>query len=277
MEYIEAVFEFSTEHESLSGILVAELSEIGFNTFDETSEGLKAYIPSQDYKADQLQKVLDRYNLFAPLKINLNIIPHQNWNAVWEENFNPVNVSKECYIRAPFHQPKGVKYEIVIEPKMAFGTGHHETTFLMASMLLEMEVENKKVIDMGCGTGILAILAAKMGAQTVDAIDIDPVASQNAKENAMVNNVKIDVFTGDAGLLRNKSADIILANINRNILLKDLQAYENTLHQNGVLLLSGFYTDDLPFIREKSEYLYLTLTDHQSKNNWVAARFEKKS
>ena len=199
-----------------------------------------------------------------------------NWNAEWEKNFNPIIVDDLVSIRAPFHNNPNVKYDIVIEPKMSFGTGHHETTHMMVQHLLQLKLENKKVLDMGCGTGILAIFAEMKGAKPIDAIDIDNWCYLNSIENAERNNCNsISVYEGDASLLKNKNYDVIIANINRNILLNDIKIYANCLSSGGILLLSGFYKEDFTIINKEAENQKLKLDGELIKNNWMSLKFVK--
>jgi ribosomal protein L11 methyltransferase len=207
-------------------------------------------------------------------------IPQENWNANWEANFSPIQVDHHCVVRAPFHQAPEVTYDIVIEPKMSFGTGHHETTHMMLSAILKLDCQDKKVMDMGSGTGVLAILAAMKGATDVDAVDIDHWCYLNAVENTERNRVSfIKVYEGDVSFLastnlKEKSYDIFLANINRNILLNDMAAYKNHIAPGGYLLLSGFYDQDLGMIKEKCASLGIEYQSHTEKNDWVAAVFK---
>jgi ribosomal protein L11 methyltransferase len=201
-------------------------------------------------------------------------IEQENWNATWEQNFQPIVVDDICMIRAPFHEKKDVIYDIVIEPKMSFGTGHHETTHMMLQHLLELQLYAKSVLDMGSGTGVLAILAAMRGAKPVDAIDIDNWCYLNAKENVERNSVDfINVYEGDASLLDVQRYDVIIANINRNILLEDIGKYVGCLNPNGVLLLSGYYKEDLELITQKCKHEGLRFEKNLEKNNWIAAKY----
>jgi len=255
-------------------ILLAELGETPFESFEETETGLSAYIQKQFWTEDVLN---DIYILQSPeFKITYTVedIAQVNWNEEWEKNFEPIEVSDACRIRAPFHEYKKVQYDIVIEPKMSFGTGHHETTFMMAQHLLETDVAGKKTLDMGCGTAILAILAEMKGAHPIDAIDIDNWCYQNSIENAERNNCQhITVYEGDAALLTGKNYDAIIANINRNILLNDMQQYVDCLNKGGILLLSGFYEEDIPFIHASCTEKGLTFIKKHQKNNWVALKY----
>ncbi|MCL4152991.1 UNVERIFIED_CONTAM: hypothetical protein GTU68_028847, partial [Idotea baltica] len=201
-------------------------------------------------------------------------IEQVNWNSEWEKNFTPIEVDELVSIRAPFHPNPNLKYDIVIEPKMSFGTGHHETTHMMVQHLLKMDLTNKKVLDMGCGTGILAILAEMKGATPLDAIDIDNWCYLNSIENVERNNCKhISVYEGDASLLINKKYDVIIANINRNILLNDIKIYADCLNAGGVLLLSGFYQEDIPIIDAEVSKFNMKLEEFIERNNWVALKY----
>ena len=197
-----------------------------------------------------------------------------NWNEEWEKNFVPIDVDGKCHVRAPFHPKTNAEYDILIEPKMSFGTGHHETTHMMIQQLLSMDVTGLKTLDMGCGTAILAILAEMKGAQPIDAIDIDNWCYLNSIENAERNDCKhITVYEGEAALLKDKKYDLIIANINRNILLNDMQAYVDCLNPKGTLLLSGFYTEDIPFIDASCTEKGLTYVKKFERNNWVSLNY----
>lgn len=257
-----------------SDILIAELGEVGFESFVEEEHGILAYIQQEDWKASILDSVSILRNPLFKIDYTIKEIAQENWNATWEQNFKPIIVDDICMIRAPFHEKKEVAYDIVIEPKMSFGTGHHETTHMMLQHLLELDLEQKTVLDMGSGTGVLAILAAMKGAKAVDAIDIDNWCYLNAKENVARNDVEfINVYEGDASLLTSQRYDVIIANINRNILLQDIAKYASCLNTNGILLLSGFYVEDLEMITEKCGENTLKLEKSIEKNNWVAAKY----
>jgi ribosomal protein L11 methyltransferase len=257
-----------------SDILIAELGAVGFESFVEEAHGVLAYIQKTDWKADMLDDVEILSNPSFKISYVRKEIEQENWNATWEQNFQPIIVDDICMIRAPFHEKKEVTYDIVIEPKMSFGTGHHETTHMMLQHLLDMEFQDKSVLDMGSGTGVLAILAAMRGASSIDAIDIDNWCYLNAKENVERNKVgHINVFEGDASLLKAQRYDIIIANINRNILLEDIGNYVCCLNPKGVLLLSGFYKSDLDMISRKCAGEGLLFEKNFEKNNWVAAKY----
>ncbi len=254
-------------------ILIAELGELKFDSFAETNEGLRAYIKKKEWR----EGILDNVRVITSPEFNIVFevieIERQNWNALWEQNFEPIKIDRRCRVRAPFHTPApGVLFDIVIEPKMSFGTGHHETTHMMLQHLLDVDLEGKSVLDMGCGTAVLAILASMKGASRIAAIDNDRWSYLNALENARRNHQpNIEVREGDIALLKDEKYDCILANINRNILLKDIPAYAKHLNPEGSLFLSGFYTEDLPLISAECNGARLSLLEKSEKNNWVAA------
>lgn len=256
-------------------ILIAELGTVGFESFVETEDGLEAYIQQDDWQDDILRSITILQNSEFSIQYRKEIIEQVNWNAEWEKNFDPIVISDNCAVRAPFHRPFNVKYEIIIEPKMSFGTGHHETTHMMLEFLLEHQLTNQKVLDMGCGTAVLAILAEMRGAAQIDAIDNDNWCVENSKENADRNNCeRIKVKLGDASLLSSENKyDTIIANINRNILLYDMAVYHASLKKGGVLLLSGFYSEDLKLLINAGNNLGLTFVQNKERNNWIAAKF----
>lgn len=278
MDYYKITINITPFEEWLRDVLVEQLGGIGFDSFLETEGGTEAFIPVTSFHEADLEFVLDSFQDDFMFSIEKEFIKSQNWNKIWEKNyFTPLLIKNECIIRAPFHTdfPKA-KYEIIIEPNMAFGTGNHETTSMMVETILENDLEYKNVLDMGCGTGILGILASMKGAKKVTAIDIDEWSFNGSNENAALNNIKnIEVKQGDAGLLGNEKFDIILANIHKNVLLDDMQAYFNVLNIGGTLIMSGFYTEDIPDIKAKAESLGLKDNGFISKNNWVAYTFLK--
>lgn len=257
-------------------ILTALLGEMGFESFTEEDNALLAYIPSDLFSDDLLINHLP-VDIRHEFEFSLNRIPDQNWNKVWEENFQPVTIDGRCHIRAPFHPPHPeAEYEIIIEPKMSFGTAHHETTAGMIKHILATAMKGRKVLDMGCGTGILAILSALKGASEITAIDNDEWAYNNTLENISRNNTPwISVLLGDASLLKDQQFEVILANINRNILLNDIPVYGKCLTKNGLLFLSGFYLEDLTAICKKAEDSGIEYLSHFEQNRWVAASFRK--
>lgn len=255
-------------------ILIAELGEVGFESFVETEEGLSAYIQKEDWNENILEDIQILNSKEIEIHYTFEEIEQTNWNIEWEKNFNPIIVDDVCTVRAPFHEKPNTIYDIVIEPKMSFGTGHHETTYMMIQHILKNDFTNKSVLDMGCGTGILAILAEMKGAKPIDAIDYDNWCYLNSLENVERNDCKhITVLEGDARLLKNRSYDIIIANINRNILLNDINVYVGCLNKNGLLFLSGFYRDDIASIEEECNKYNLKLVEFIEENNWVALKF----
>lgn len=271
--YIEYDFEV-TPLQPASDILIAELGEAGFESFVEKENGVLAYIQKADWLKDILEPIEILRNENFEINFQIKEIEQENWNATWEENFDPITVDGQCVVRAPFHEKPDVLFDIVIEPKMSFGTGHHETTHMMLQHILNHDFEGKSVLDMGSGTGVLAILAAMKGARHVDAIDIDNWCYLNALENVQRNHCdQIDVFEGDVSLLDRQNYDIIIANINRNILLSDIPKYVKYLNKNGILFLSGFYADDIPMITSKCEEVALKFEKNLEKNNWVAVKY----
>ncbi len=259
-----------------SEILIAELGEKAFESFIETETGISAFVQKDLWSETILEDIQILENPEFKIEYTFEEIEQVNWNEEWEKNFDPIDVDGKCHVRAPFHEKTSAEYDIVIEPKMSFGTGHHETTHMMIQHLLETDLVGKKTLDMGCGTAILAILAEMKGAQPIDAIDIDNWCYLNSIENAERNNCKhISVYEGDASLLIGKKYDVIIANINRNILLNDMQQYVDCLSENGVLFLSGFYTEDIPVISESCTTKGLTYVKQFERNNWVALKFVK--
>lgn len=271
-KYLRYIFTIEPK-EPATEILIAQLAEAGFDSFEETENGLIAYVTVKNDEKINLADIGILRDADYDIKTEKENVPDINWNSEWEKNFKPIQIDNSVSIRASFHPNPGLKYDIVIEPKMSFGTGHHETTHLMVQHLLQLELNKKRVLDMGCGTGILAILSEMRGAKPIDAIDIDSWCYENSVENAKRNNCDhINVYHGDAALLDNKTYDVIIANINRNILLNDLNKYSNCLDKNGILLLSGFYVEDIPIIEAEATRYNLKLIEIKEKNNWVAVR-----
>ncbi|WP_299624658.1 50S ribosomal protein L11 methyltransferase [uncultured Tenacibaculum sp.] len=257
-------------------ILIAELGEMQFESFVENETGLLAYIQKKDWNENVLSEIFILQSTEFDIKYTFKEVEQTNWNEEWEKHFNPIQVEDKVSIRAPFHENPNLDYDIVIEPKMSFGTGHHETTHMMVQHLLSLDVKDKKVLDMGCGTGVLAIFAEMKGAKPIDAIDIDNWCYVNSLENVERNSCSnISVYEGDASLLINKEYDVIIANINRNILLKDMKTYMNCLNDSGVLLLSGFYKEDIPIIDKEVSQYNMTLDTVIDRNNWVALKYVK--
>ena len=276
MDYVEINFTVTPKNPAVD-ILIAELGEIGFESFVETDNGVLAYIPNISYSQQKIQSLEILQTGIAIFEYAFKLIKAQNWNAIWESSFEPIMVNDICAVHAPFHAPiKDIKYDIVIEPKMSFGTGHHETTFLMMEKLLKMDVKKQHVLDMGCGTAVLSILASKLGASEITAIDNDEWACNNAIENTLTNDASgIKVILGDAKSLQGKYFNTILANINRNILLHDMPLYIDSLQPEGSLVMSGFFTTDIPGLKEKAEASGLVFVAQTNKNNWALLHFIK--
>jgi len=279
MNYISYTFQIKSKGlavQTAKEILIAELGAAGFESFTEKENEVIAYIQKKDWHDAILNNVQLLQSAEVAIAYDIEEIEQVNWNIAWEKNFEAIQVDNLVSIRAPFHDNPGLKYDIIIEPKMSFGTGHHETTHLMIQHLLDLNLKNKTVLDMGCGTGILAIFAAMKGAKKIDAIDIDTWCYENSLENIKRNKCDfIDVFEGDVSLIKNKTYDLIIANINRNILLQDMGHYAKSLNKNGMLLLSGFYTEDISIIIEESQKYQLQLEKQLTRNNWVGLKFIK--
>ena len=255
-------------------ILIAELGYAGFESFVETEEGVTAYIQKEEWNENILEDIYILNSDEFKITFDFNEIEQTNWNEEWEKNFNPIIVDDLVSVRAPFHEKPDTKFDLIIEPKMSFGTGHHETTHMMIQHILRNDFKNKSVLDMGCGTGVLAILAEKVGATKLDAIDIDNWCYLNSIENVERNDCSnISVYEGDVTLLEGKKYDSIIANINRNILLSDIGSYAKCLNPNGTLFLSGFYEEDIPIIVEECNKHMLKLNETIQKGKWVSLKF----
>jgi len=258
-------------------VLAAQLGELGFESFIETETGLLAYVQKDEDQEHLLKDLELLQNDLVDIAFAKADIPPTNWNHEWESNFEPIMVQDRCEVRAPFHTSHNAEFDIVIEPKMSFGTGHHQTTHMMLEHLLELDVRDQKVLDMGSGTGVLAILAHMRGATSVDAIDIDTWCFENALENVQRNNAEgVNVILGGAEQLQDRYYDTIIANINRNILLADIPAYAKCLSSGGRLLLSGFYESDLEAIKGACAAVGIEYVSHKKKDDWVAPWLEKK-
>ena len=257
-------------------ILVAQLSNLGFEGFIEKSDGIEAYIMDKYYKESLLEEVQILRNTKFSIQFSFKKVEPINWNSKWESSYDPVIVNNKCIVKAPFHQTFGYDYEIIIHPKMSFGTGHHETTNMMIQLILDNQLLNKSILDVGCGTAILSILAEKRGAQSIYAVDIDEWSYENSLENIKLNKCKkINIFKGDIYLVKHKKFDVIMANINRNILLEQIPQYVSCLNDDGFLFLSGFFEDDVSKFKLKIASLNLTLCSKISKNGWVAIKLKK--
>jgi ribosomal protein L11 methyltransferase len=276
VNYYELLFTTLPTEDYQQDLLINALGEIGFDTFEEVDFGFKAYIPSPNFDQEALDAQLSVYREMFSFSYEINLIPQKNWNEVWESNFEPITIAGKIFVRATFHPARPeFEFEIVIDPKMAFGTGHHQTTSMMLELLLQTEVSGKKVLDMGCGTGILAIMAAKLGAASITAIDYDPVCYESTIENAHLNSISnIRALCGSAEMIPDEQFDIILANINRNILLTQMARYSEALKPGGEIYLSGFYeAPDLDIIIAETRKYGLTYITHKTNKDWVAAKF----
>ena len=280
-EYIEVTVKITPFSEENAEILTAEISELPYESFTVEDPYLKCYIQKELYDQQALKVLLNGIEDYGfEVEYSSNLMPAVNWNAVWESQFTPIIVDGLCTIKASFHEGLcRTRYNITIDPKMAFGTGHHQTTYMMCRALLQNEdaVRGKVVMDMGCGTAVLAILAAKMKASHVYGIDIDAVAAISAYDNARLNRVGkvIETYCGDASLLQRNSYDVLLANINRNILLQDIPTYSLCLHKGGLLFVSGFYLEDMPMIVGVAQNAGLEYVSHDTIDNWCCIKFVK--
>ncbi len=277
MDYIEVTCHFLTSPETLE-MVTSVLASAGFEGFLEEEDRLQAYIPAPEFKPGLLESIKFPGGQSFHVHFSIHRITEQNWNQQWESSYDPVRVKGTCQIRAPFHPPqKGIPYDIVIEPRMSFGTAHHATTKLMIEALLQLDVKGKNVLDMGCGTGVLAILADKMGASCVKAVDNDEWAYANATDNILKNNTSCcSVYLGDASLAGKDEFDLILANINRNTLLKDIPLYAEGLREKGLLIISGFYGEDTGLLNEAARASKLEMSHIQSKGDWALIQYSKK-
>lgn len=273
-DYIQLSF-LCEPRQPLSDILISELAELGYEGFCETAEGFDAYIPASSAISEAAVKALtSTYANLGTISCKLFHIPAQNWNAQWEADYPLVKVDNLCAVRAPFHPPQtDVELDILVSPKMSFGTGHHATTWLMLAFLLKTDVRQKRVLDMGCGTGVLGIAAALRGANEVLGIDIEEVAVQNTLENAALNNVKLVVKKGGVDEIEGGPFDLILANINKNVLIADLAGYKAALAEQGVLLLSGFFSSDAADLKAVASHHGLVFKEIQTKDGWAAIQF----
>jgi len=278
MKYIQVQFSSVPCTEIISDILSAQLADLGFETFVTMEEGLEAYVPASLFTAELIDELLSNFPMKAAITWRFNVMEDKNWNEEWERNyFEPIVIADVCCIHSSFHHLEGTfAYRILIDPKMAFGTGHHQTTGLIIREMLTLNLKQRSVLDMGCGTAVLAILASMKGADPITAIDIDEWAYNNALENVQLNGTgNIRVLQGGAELLGEESFDVIVANINRNILLSDIPLYISVLNKKGVIILSGFYDEDIPAIRLKCEEEGLTFSHFAENDHWVAVTFLK--
>ena len=278
MNYCELLFTTIITDDYQQDLLMNELADFGFDTFEEMDFGFKAYIPADQFNKTALDEILQPYHQMFTFSYDVMLIPHKNWNELWESNFEPIQIKDQIYVRATFHPAKpDFKYEIVIDPKMAFGTGHHQTTSMMMDYMLETDYLDKTVLDMGCGTGILAIMASKMGATSVTAIDYDEICYESTLENAPMNHIgNIIAICGSKEDIPDYEYDIILANINRNILIEQMNRYAEVLKPDGEIYFSGFYQEpDLEIIVEEARKHNLKYISHKESKNWVAVKMVK--
>ncbi|WP_018621996.1 50S ribosomal protein L11 methyltransferase [Spirosoma luteum] len=275
MNYLELQLRLSPDY---SDILTAELAELGFDSFVETEDGLNAYIIESDYSEESVHELIAKYADQTAIAYEVSSLEKRNWNAEWERDYEPIEVASQVRVRASFHEKDArFRYDIVINPKMSFGTGHHETTAMMLEQQLALDFAGKTVLDVGSGTGILAILAAKMGAKAVLAFDIEEWAVENARENADLNDCpQITVFQGTIEDVNSADKyDIIVANINRNVLLAEIPTYTDFLVSNGYLLVSGFYENDAIDIQQKATETGLSFVTSMTNQEWTSLLFQK--
>ena len=276
MKYLELIIAIPLNRGTGTDITIAELNKIGYESFLENEKGLNAYIPLQGFK----QKLLDKLTVltsdeFGEVLISTRIIEETNWNKEWESNFEPVEVGKFCYLRSPYHKAsKEHRHEIIIEPKMSFGTGHHSTTWLMINQMKDLSFTGKNVLDVGCGTGVLAILSSMMGCKTVVGVDIDEWAYNNSTENIEVNKIlNCSLIHGTVVDIQEQKYDIILANITRNILLEEMVHYSRLCKDGGILIVSGFFEEDIEPIKNEAEKQGFRFIKSNKRNRWATGLF----
>ncbi|MBU46671.1 MAG: 50S ribosomal protein L11 methyltransferase [Flavobacteriales bacterium] len=269
MEYTEFDIRLN-EVNSYADIVVARLNEIEFESYSEVEGGIRAYVQTQLLDTDAAKEILSEISKLTKVSFTINKVEQRNWNAEWESNYSPVVINDSCVIRAHFHNNfPALKYEIIITPKMSFGTGHHQTTLLMVNEMFNLDLKDKFILDMGSGTGVLAILASKLGARHLIAIDSDEWAFKNAKENSQLNNISnINFIHGDINDIGHTKFDVVLANISRNVILNDIEIYVDQMKDDGEILLSGFLKEDIPLILEKTGQLGLELVVVKNKDKW---------
>ena len=279
MTYIQLFLSPTPCNENITDVLSYQLGDIGYDSFVVTDNVLNAYIPQVDFSEEKLKEMLNQLLIEVEVEYEFKILDDINWNKEWEmKYFKPLIVSNKCLVRSSFHEVgERYEHEIVIDPKMAFGTGHHQTTYLMLQEILKLNLVDKSALDMGCGTAVLAILASQMGASSTIAIDFDKWAYENAKENVQLNNISnVEVKLGEVDLIQNEKFDYVFANINRNVLLNDIQHYANSLNKGGTIIMSGFYLEDVPVIKLDCQKSDLTYQKLEQKDNWVAMVCTKK-
>ena len=275
MDYIEIQFVLK-ERVPIIDVFIHEIADLGFDAFQENLNILSSFIPSNNYNEKKLQEIIDNYSSFI---ISFKAIDHpfKNWNKKWESSFNPILINENCQIRASFHQPSDKKYDIIINPEMSFGTGHHETTRLMAKDLFKHDLKNKTILDFGSGTAILSILSEKLGAKEVDAVEIDKNANQNANQNLVTNNCKvIKIIHGDGDSIPNKKYDYLLVNINRNTIIQEFTNFLEAMKKNSTVLFSGFFESDINYIKDLSIKSGLKILYSDLENQWALLVMTKK-
>ena len=275
MDYIEIQFVLK-ERVPIIDVFIHEIADLGFDAFQENLNILSSFIPSNNYNEKKLQEIIDNYSSFI---ISFKAIDHpfKNWNKKWESSFNPILINENCQIRASFHQPSDKKYDIIINPEMSFGTGHHETTRLMAKDLFKHDLKNKTILDFGSGTAILSILSEKLGAKEVDAVEIDKNANQNANQNLVTNNCKvIKIIDGDGDSIPNKKYDYLLVNINRNTIIQEFTNFLEVMKKNSTILFSGFFESDIDYIKDLSIKSGLKILYSDLENQWALLVMTKK-
>ena len=279
MQYIKAIFKFNSIEEFQQDLLISDLADLGFDTFEDSENGFTAFVIRDNFNEQELKDLLNSYADDFTATLVLEDVADENWNAEWEKNFSPLIIDDVCYVRATFHESKpSYPYEIIIDPKMAFGTGHHQTTTMMMEYILSADLLDKNILDMGCGTGILAILAGKLGAKSLMAIDYDDICYESTIENATLNNIiNLKALCGSKEVIPDEQYEVIFANINRNILLDQIHRFAEVLKPEGKIFFSGFYLEpDLSMITAECAKYGIKYLDHKQNGDWVAAQFEKK-
>ena len=268
MDYIEIQF-FLKERVPIIDIFIQEISDIGFDAFEEKLTTLSAYVPLSIYSEERLKSLVDKYSSYIT---SFKVIdrPYENWNKKWESSFQPIIINEQCEVRASFHKPSNKKFDIIINPEMSFGTGHHETTRLMAKDLFKHDLKNKTILDFGSGTAILSILAEKLGADEVHAVEIDEKANKNAVNNLLINNCKIiQLINGDGDSIPNMKYDFLLVNINRNTIVKEFANFSRAMKKNSIVLFSGFFESDIDYIKDLSIESGLKILYSDLENQWA--------
>ena len=274
MDYTEFKISFK-KIAPINDVVKSVLNEIGFESFVDADNGYSGFIPSDLFSSEvTLSKISHYKNLIDKTEVINH--PYQNWNKKWESSFKPIKINEKCVIRSSFHKQENVQYEIIINPEMSFGTGHHETTQLMASALLSQEIKNKRVLDMGTGTGVLAILAELMNAKTIDAVEKDKKVYENAILNSKLNNCSVISFIHGTGKnIQNKEYDVLLVNINRNSIIEEFKYYNSSMVKNSIIILSGFYKSDVSTIEEKGSSCGLKFLSSKSYDEWAVVAMQK--